>query len=403
MRRIPCGPGVPFGGNMAEYINPDYVPEPEKMNVKKGLDGVVMDTSSVSKVNPHTNSLIYRGYPVQDLAENCSFEEVAYLMYNGELPNKTQLADFTKKERANRDITATLLNVIKSLPQKCHPMDSIRTAVSFMGAEDPRIWDSSPATNLDKAMMLLAKIPTAVAADYRFKKGLDFIPPKADLTMAENFFHMCFGKVPQKEVVKAFDVSLILYAEHSFNASTFTARVVTSTQSDIYSATVAGIGALKGPLHGGANEMVMHMMKEIADPAKAEQWMIDALAQKKKVMGFGHRVYRSGDSRVPTMKKYAQVMADVTGEQKWMQMYTALEKVMVDKKKIYPNLDFPAGPAYYMMGFEIDFFTPIFVMARTTGWSAHIMEQTADNRIIRPLSEYVGAEQRKVVPLSERN
>lgn len=387
---------------MAEYINPDYVPEPEKMNVKKGLDGVVMDTSSVSKVNPHTNSLIYRGYPVQDLAENCSFEEVAFLMYKGELPNATQLADFTKKERSYRDISATLLNVIKALPPKCHPMDSVRTAVSFMGCEDARIWDSTPATNLDKAMMLLAKIPTAVAADYRFKKGLDFIPPKADLTMAENFFHMCFGKVPQKEVVKAFDVSLILYAEHSFNASTFTARVVTSTQSDIYSATVAGIGALKGPLHGGANEMVMHMMKEIADPAKAEAWMLDALANKKKVMGFGHRVYRSGDSRVPTMKKYAQVMADVTGEQKWMQMYTALEKVMVEKKKIYPNLDFPAGPAYYMMGFEIDFFTPIFVMARTTGWSAHIMEQTADNRIIRPLSEYIGAEQRKVTPLSER-
>lgn len=387
---------------MAEYINPDYVPEPEKMNVKKGLEGAVIDTSSISKVNPDTNSLIYRGYPVQDLAENCSFEEVAYLLYNGELPNTAQLADFTKKERSSRDLSATLLNVIKSLPQKCHPMDSIRTAVSFQGCEDSRVWDASPTTNMDKAIQLLAKIPTMVAADYRFKKGLDFIPPKADLTIAENFFHMCFGKVPQKEVVRAFDVSLILYAEHSFNASTFTSRVVTSTQSDLYSATVAGIGALKGPLHGGANEQVMHMMLEIADPAKAEQWMIDALAQKKKVMGFGHRVYKSGDSRVPTMKKYAQVMADVIGDQKWMQMYNSLEKVMVEKKKIYPNLDFPAGPAYYMMGFEIDFFTPIFVMARTTGWSAHIMEQTANNRIIRPLSEYVGAEQRKVQPISER-
>lgn len=387
---------------MAEYINPDYVPEPEKMNVKKGLEGAVIDTTSVSKVNPDTNSLIYRGYPVQDLAENCSFEEVAFLLYNGELPNATQLADFTKKERAYRDISTTLLNVIKALPQKCHPMDSIRTAVSFQGCEDSRIWDSSPATDMDKAIQLLAKIPTMVAADYRFKKGLDFIPPKTDLTIAENFFHMCFGKVPQKEVVRAFDVSLILYAEHSFNASTFTSRVVTSTQSDLYSATVAGIGALKGPLHGGANEQVMHMMMEVADPAKAEQWMLDALAQKKKVMGFGHRVYKSGDSRVPTMKKYAQVMADVIGDQKWMQMYNSLEKVMVEKKKIYPNLDFPAGPAYYMMGFEIDFFTPIFVMARTTGWSAHIMEQAANNRIIRPLSEYVGASQRKVAPVSER-
>lgn len=231
---------------MAEYINPDYVPEPEKMNVKKGLEGAVIDTSSVSKVNPDTNSLIYRGYPVQDLAENCSFEEVAYLLYNSELPNTAQLADFTKKERGYREISKNLLNVIKALPAKCHPMDSIRTAVSFQGCEDARIWDSSPATDMDKAIQLLAKIPTMVAADYRFKKGLDFIAPRTDLSIAENFFHMCFGKVPQKEIVKAFDVSLILYAEHSFNASTFTARVVTSTQSDLYSATVAGIGALKG-------------------------------------------------------------------------------------------------------------------------------------------------------------
>ncbi len=387
---------------MSDYVNPDYVPEPEKMNVKKGLEGVVMDTSSVSKVNADTNSLVYRGYPVQDLAEKCSFEEVAFLMYTGELPNKKQLEEFSMKEKSLRDISKDNLNIIKSLPKKCHPMDSIRTGVSFLGCEDDRIWDASPATNLDKAIRLLAKIPTMVAADYRFKKGLDFIAPSLNLGFAENFFNMCFGQVPEARVVKAFDVSMVLYAEHSFNASTFTSRVVTSTQSDIYSATVAGIGALKGPLHGGANEMVMHMMIEIADAAKAEAWMIDALAQKKKVMGFGHRVYKSGDSRVPTMKKYAQVMADVTGEQKWMQMYASLEKVMVEKKKIYPNLDFPAGPAYYMMGFEIDFFTPLFVMARTTGWSAHIMEQAANNRIIRPLSEYIGSPQRKATPLSER-
>jgi len=385
-----------------DYVNPDYVAEPEKVNTKKGLEGSVIDTSSVSRVNPDTNSLIYRGYPVQDLAENCRFEEVAYLMYKGELPTKSQLAEFEALERSYRDISKENLGVIKALPKKCHPMDSIRTGVSFLGCEDERVWDATPATNYDKAVRLLAKIPTMVAADYRFKKGLDFIAPRKDLTLAENFFHMCFGKVPDAQVVKAFDVSLILYAEHSFNASTFTSRVVTSTESDIYSATVAGIGALKGPLHGGANEMVMHMMIEIADPAKAEQWMLDALAKKRKVMGFGHRVYKKGDSRVPTMKKYAQKMADITQNQKWMQMYETLERVMVEKKKIYPNLDFPAGPAYYMMGFEIDFFTPIFVMARTTGWSAHIMEQAANNRIIRPLSEYIGAPQRSVKPLSER-
>jgi 2-methylcitrate synthase len=383
-----------------KIVNPDYVAEPEKMNVKKGLEGAVIDTTSVSKVTAETSSLIYRGYPVQELAENCRFEETAYLLWNNELPSKTQLADFEKKERSYREISKDNLQVIRLLPRKCHPMDSIRTGVSFLGCEDPRIWDK--ASNLDKAMMMLAKIPTMIAADYRFKKGLDFIPPNPNLSIAENFFQMCFGKVPSQDVVKAFDASLTLYAEHSFNASTFTTRVVTSTESDIYSATVAGIGALKGPLHGGANEMVMHMMIEIADPTKAEQWMVDALAQKKKVMGFGHRVYKYGDSRVPTMKKYAQKMADVTGEQKWMQMYESLEKVMAEKKKIYPNLDFPAGPAYYMMGFEIDFFTPIFVMARTTGWSAHVIEQAANNRIIRPLSEWTGSEERHVKPLSER-
>jgi len=384
------------------YINPDYVAEPEKVNTKKGLEGSVIDTSSVSKVNADTNSLIYRGYPVQDLAENCKFEEVAYLMYKGELPNKAELSDFEKLERSYRDVSKANLDVIRLLPKKSHPMDSIRTGVSFLGCEDERIWDAKPETNFDKAVRMLAKIPTLIAADYRFKKGLDFIPPNKDLSISENFFHMCFGKIPEAGVVKAFDVSLILYAEHSFNASTFTSRVVASTESDIYSATVAGIGALKGPLHGGANEQVMHMMIEIADPAKAEKWMLDALTAKRKVMGFGHRVYKKGDSRVPTMKKYANKMAEITGEKKWMQIYETLERVMIEKKKIYPNLDFPAGPAYYMMGFEIDFFTPIFVMARTTGWSAHIIEQTANNRIIRPLSEYVGAAQRVVKPLSER-
>lgn len=381
-------------------VNPDYVAEPEKVNTKKGLEGSVVDTTAISKVTPDTSSLIYRGYPVQELAEKCRFEEVAYLLYNGELPNKSQLADFEKLERSYRDISKENLQVIRSLPKKCHPMDSIRTGVSFLGCEDTRIWDK--ASNLDKAIRMLAKIPTMVAADFRFKKGLDFIAPDPKLPMAENFFHMCFGKVPAAEIVKAFDVSLTLYAEHSFNASTFTTRVIASTESDIYSATVGGIGALKGPLHGGANEQVMHMMIEIDDPKRAKEWMIQALAEKRKVMGFGHRVYKYGDSRVPTMKKYAQKMAEVTKTPKWMEMYDALEQTMLEKKKIYPNLDFPAGPAYYMMGFEIDFFTPIFVMARTTGWSAHIIEQSNNNRIIRPLSEYIGAAERHVKVLNER-
>jgi len=208
--------------------------------------------------------------------------------------------------------------------------------------------------------------------------------------------------VPPKEVVRAFDVSLILYAEHGFNASTFTSRVITSTTSDIYSAVVGAIGALKGPLHGGANEQVMHMLKEIDDPKKAKDWMLAAIKEKRKIMGFGHRVYRKGDSRVPTMKKYAQGLGAFKGETKWQEISDILEKTMIDEKNIYPNLDFPAGPAYYLMGFDIDMFTPIFVAARITGWCAHIMEQTAGNRIIRPLCQYTGEAERKVTPLSDR-
>ena len=387
---------------MSSYVNPDYVPEPQKINVKKGLEGAVIDTSSVSMVDSQTNSLLYRGYPVQELAEFCSFEEVAYLLYRTELPNEAQHAAFCGQERSCRKVSRAALDAIRSLPKSSHPMDAIRTGVSILGCEDPRSLDSSPPTNLDKAIHILAKIPTLIAADYRFRQGLDYIEPAKDLTIAENFFHMCFSKVPPKEIVKAFDVSLILYAEHSFNASTFAARVVTSTQSDIYSATIAGICAIKGSLHGGANEQVMHMLLEISHPERAAHWVLDALARKKTIMGFGHRVYKSGDSRVPTMKKYTQSMADIRGEQKWMKISAAVENIILEEKNIYPNLDFPAGPAYYMMGFEIDYFTPIFVMARTAGWSAHIMEQNANNRIIRPLGEYVGSPQRAIVPMQDR-
>lgn len=374
----------------------------EKIIAPKGLAGVVTDETKVSKVMPEINSLVYRGYKVQDLAEECSFEEVAYLLTHDDLPNADQLKAFSTQEKSYRDLSEDLLAVVKRFPKNAHPMDTLRTAVSFMGMEDERIWDDSPETNMDKFIRLLAKIPTAIAAAYRHAKGLDFIAPDKEMTISENFFHMCFGEVPAKEVVKAFDVSLILYAEHSFNASTFTTRVITSTTSDMYSAVVGGIGALKGPLHGGANEQVMHMLKEVGEPEKARDWMLDALAQKKKVMGFGHRVYRKGDSRVPTMKKYTEKMADFTGEKKWLEIANTLEETMVSEKGIHPNLDFPAGPAYYMMGFEIDMFTPIFVMSRVTGWCAHIMEQRANNRIIRPLSEYNGEPERGVKALSAR-
>jgi 2-methylcitrate synthase len=251
-------------------------------------------------------------------------------------------------------------------------------------------------------MGLLAKIPTMIATDYRFRNGRQRIAPRGDLSMAENFFHMCFGTVPPPEVIRAFDISLILYAEHSFNASTFAARVVSSTCADIYSAVVAGIGALKGPLHGGANEAVMHMLLEIGSPRKAEAWLRKMFADKRMVMGFGHRVYKSGDSRVPTMRACLDDLARWKGDSAWIEIEDILERIMVEEKGIYPNLDFPAGPAYYLMGFDIDMYTPIFVVSRITGWTAHVMEQSAHNRLIRPLSAYTGVPQRAVVPLSER-
>jgi len=370
--------------------------------IHKGLDGVLVDTTAVSKVMPETNSLTYRGYPVQDLCETCSFEEVAYLLWNGELPNRKQLAAFQKAERAERKLSPRLLRVIAAFPRKGHPMDTIRTAVSFLALEDPETGDNSEAANRRKALRLLAKIPTAVAASLRCRMGKKPVAPRADLSFSENFFRMCFGKVPAKQVVKAFDVSLILYAEHSFNASTFTARVVASTLADLHAATVGGIAALKGPLHGGANEAVMHMLKEIGSPRKAKGWIDDKLEHRALVMGFGHRVYKWGDSRVPTMTKYMKAMADFTGGHKWVEISEILAGEMLAKKTIHPNLDYPAGPAYYMMGFPIDYFTPIFVMSRTTGWSAHVIEQHNANKLIRPLSVYTGSAERAVPPMKAR-
>ncbi len=374
----------------------------DESNIHRGLDGVVVDTTAISKVMPEINSLVYRGYPVQELAEHCSFEEVAWLIWHGELPNANQLVEFQKAERSQRDISKDLLAVIQKSPRTAHPMDVLRTAVSFLGSEDAELDKTDAATNMKRSIAMLAKIPTMVAAFYRFRKGQDFIPPRNDIGFAENFFHMVFGKVPAPEVVKAFDVSLILYAEHGFNASTFTTRVITSSQSDIYSAVVGGIGSLKGALHGGANEAVMHLLLEVGEPARAKEWMLTALREKRVVMGFGHRVYKNGDSRVPTMKKYMRQMADFTGNKKWLEISDILAATMIEQKNIHPNLDFPSGPAYYMMGFDIDMFTPFFVMARITGWTAHIMEQQANNRLIRPLSQYNGPAQRSVVPLKQR-
>ncbi|MCL4433819.1 MAG: bifunctional 2-methylcitrate synthase/citrate synthase [Actinobacteria bacterium] len=369
----------------------------EQLDVKRGLAGVVADTTAISMVNEQTNSLLYRGYPAQDLAVNCSFEEVAFLIWHGELPDTAELSAFVATERSRRSAPAGLLETLASLPLTCHPMDMLRTAISFLGAADPSEEDASIEANLARSLDMMAKIPTVVAADQRRRRGQPPIAPDPSLGFAENFFHMCFGSVPDARVVRCFEISLILYAEHGFNASTFTARVIASTLSDIYSATVGAIGALKGPLHGGANEAVMRMFEEIEDPDRAGAWLAEALASKRKIMGFGHRVYKNGDSRVPTMKAAFEEMAAIRGDNRLLALYDNLSLAMLKEKGIHPNLDYPTGPAYHLMCFDISTFTPIFVISRITGWTAHVMEQLSANSLIRPLSRYIGFEQRSVL------
>ncbi|MDA9072985.1 bifunctional 2-methylcitrate synthase/citrate synthase [Pelagibacteraceae bacterium] len=370
--------------------------------IKKGLLGIVVDETTISHVVPELSALTYRGYKVQDLCDKCDFEEVAFLVLHGELPSKIQLKKFIKEERSSRKLSKAIIRSIQQMPKNAHPMDVIRTCVSLMALEDKDTKDNSPKASMRKALRIFSQTPTAVAAYFRARKGKKIIAPSKNLSFSENFFKMMFNKVPDKEIVRAFDISLILYAEHSFNVSTFTARTITSSLSDLHGAITGAIASLKGPLHGGANEAVMHMMKEIGKPERAKAWIESALKKKKVVMGFGHRVYRTGDSRVPTMKHYMFKVAKLLKKDKYTKMYEVLEQVMLKKKNIHPNVDFPCGPTYYMMGIDIDFYTPIFVMSRITGWSAHIMEQHASNKLIRPLSKYKGQEVREVMLLNQR-
>lgn len=372
-------------------------------DVRKGLAGVVADYTAVSKVNPESNSLLYRGYPVQELAAKKSFEEVALLLWNSELPKEEELAQFQSFERANRALDSRVKAAIDLLPVNCHPMDVGRTAVSVIGANHPLAEDSSREAELEKAKHLFAHFPAVVAYDQRRRRSLELVEPREDLNYSQNFLWMTFGEEAAPEVVAAFGVSMVLYAEHSFNASTFTARVITSTLSDLHSAVTGAVGALKGPLHGGANEAVMHTFNEIGirpeesredAAARAKAWMEDALAQKKKIMGFGHRVYKHGDSRVPTMKAALDRMIEHFGRPEMLGLYDGLEQAMDEAKAIKPNLDYPAGPTYHLMGFDTEMFTPIFIAARITGWTAHIMEQRAANALIRPLSAYKGVAER---------
>ena len=361
----------------------------------KGLAGVVVDESSVSKVISESSELLYRGYPVADLVEKCCFEEVVYLLWEGELPSKKELDNFKKQETKKRPFLDTDVSRLLENLKSAHPMDAIRTLTSYWAAKG-YVWDVNTKERKQKALRFLAAAPVFVATHFRLRNNLQPVSPDYHLSFSENFLKMCFDKIPSKEMVDIFDKTMILYAEHGFNASTFAARVIASTTSDVGSAITGAIGALKGPLHGGANERVMEMMKEIGNPKKAEAYILKALSKKEKVMGFGHRVYRDQDSRVPSMEACAKKLSEIKKESKWLEMYDILKATMKREKNICPNVDLPAGPVYYLMGFNIDMFTPFFVMSRIAGWSAHIIEQGENNRIIRPLCEYTGPARRSL-------
>ncbi|WP_175984996.1 bifunctional 2-methylcitrate synthase/citrate synthase [Microbacterium tenebrionis] len=371
-------------------------------DIKKGLGGVVADETAISKVNPETNSLLYRGYPVQELAATQPFEAVAYLLWHGELPTDEQLAEFRATERANRSLPAEVKEAIDRLPLDSHPMDEVRTAVSVIGAIETagitNVLDAAgtPSENLERSLKLFAVLPAIVSYGQRRRRGQEIVESRDDLDYAANFLWVTFGEEPDAVVVDAFNRSMILYAEHSFNASTFTARVITSTLSDIYSAVVGAIGALKGPLHGGANEAVMHIFDEIGTASEVSAWLDTALAEKRKIMGFGHRVYKRGDSRVPTMKAALDTLVEHYDRPDVAELYETLEDEFVSRKGIYPNLDYPSGPAYNLIGYDTLTFTPLFIAARVTGWTAHIIEQQASNALIRPLSAYNGVDERHI-------
>jgi citrate synthase len=364
-----------------------------------GLEGVIAGETSVSTV---TDGLRYRGYFVPELAERATFEEVAYLLLHGDLPTARQLADFQKRLAVVRRLPDPLRELLRALPRWTNPMDALRTAVSVLSHFDQDTDDNSHDANIRKAERLLGQMPVAVADHYRLSKGLQPVPARSDLSGAANFLYMLRGTEASADAVRALDVSLILYAEHEFNASTFTARVVCSTESDLHSAVVAAIGALKGRLHGGANEKVMDLLRSAGGPETAEKWALDALARKERIMGFGHRVYKAGDVRAGVLKEYARKAAEATGETKWEQTAALIEEVMAREKHLYPNLDWPAGRLYHALGLEVPLYTPIFVMARVAGWSAHVIEQAEHNRLIRPRARYTGPDRREVKPLAER-
>jgi citrate synthase len=364
-----------------------------------GLEGVIAGETAISTVE---GGLRYRGYPVTELAEKTGFDEVAYLLLYGDLPTRKQLEAFRGRVAQARELPVALCDLLKALPPDAPPMDVLRTAVSVLAHFDAQAADNSHDANLHKAERLLGQIPLAVAAQFRLSRGLPLVEARRDLGHAAHFLYLLRGTEPKEAETRALDVSVILYAEHEFNASTFTARVVCSTESDLHSGIVAAIGALKGRLHGGANEKVMDLLQAAGGPETAEKWIRDALARKERVMGFGHRVYKSGDVRARIMKEFARRAAEATGQTRWEETAEIIERVMHKEKNLLPNLDWPAGRLYHALGLEVSLYTPIFVLSRVAGWSAHVIEQLDHNRLIRPRARYTGPEVRSVKPLAGR-
>lgn len=371
------------------------------MTSTKGLEGVVATQSAISSIIDDT--LTYVGYDIDDLADHASFEEVIYLLWHKRLPKVEELAELKQQLADNMAVPQEVLNHFKTYPiDKVHPMTALRTAVSMLGLYDEKAEDMSEAANYLKAIQLQARMSTLVSAFARVRKGQEPISPKSDLSFAANFLYMLNGEIPEAIEEEAFNKALVLHADHELNASTFTARVCVATLSDVYSGVVAALGALKGPLHGGANEQVMKMLMEIGSVENVDSYINEKLANKEKIMGFGHRVYRKGDPRAKHLREMSQKLTKLRGEEKWYEMSNKIDDIVTSQKNLPPNVDFYSASVYHSLNIDHDLFTPIFAVSRVSGWLAHILEQYSNNRLIRPRAEYTGPGMQKYVPVNER-
>jgi citrate synthase len=367
-----------------------------------GLEDVVAAQTSISDIDGKQGRLFYVGYDIHELAPNASFEEIVYLLHNLKLPTKGELDTLSEQLAKERALDAADAAFLRTIVGKSSPMSILRTCVSAMSGNDPDGWDQTPEANLRKAMRLIARFPTIITAYDRLRNDLEPIEPDANLAHAENFLYMLTGEKPDPEHARVLDMCLVLHADHTMNASTFTARCIASTLSDIHSSTTGAIASLKGPLHGGANEQVMKMLLEIGDAEKAPDHIKGLLAEKKKIMGFGHRVYKTEDPRATHLRRLSKQLGEQTGEPQWYEISKAIEDTVFAEKGLYPNVDFYAASVYYALKIPVDLFTPVFAASRISGWTAHIREQYHDNRIIRPESEYIGPEVRSWQPIEER-